>query len=154
LFAHITQKLMESTSQEASRILESLGWHIGISYDEKDGFCITDQALSAIRKYLEFSGGERFAIAIAVALAIGRVTHGAGNIRCLFIDEGFGALDQGHRKRIINDAIGKLIEIGSRDQVVVITHLKDMQAHFPNRVELKREGDHSALVSPIEDVLE
>jgi exonuclease SbcC len=154
LFASITQKLMESTSQEASRVLEGLGWHIGISYDEKEGFCITDQALSAVRKYIEFSGGERFAIAIAVALAIGRVTHGAGNIRCLFIDEGFGALDQGHRKRIINDAIGKLIEIGSRDQVVVITHLKDMQSHFPNRVELKREGDRSALVSPIEEVLE
>jgi len=154
LFADITRKLMESISQEAGRILESLGWHIGISYGEKEGFRITDQALSAVRKYTEFSGGERFAIAIAVALAIGRVTHGAGNIRCLFIDEGFGALDQGHRKRIINDAIGKLIEIGSRHQVVVITHLKDMQACFPSRIELKREEDHSVLVSPTEEMLE
>ena len=154
LFADITRKLMESISQEAGRILESLGWHIGISYGEREGFRITDQALSAVRKYTEFSGGERFAIAIAVAIAIGRVTHGAGNIRCLFIDEGFGALDQGHRKRIINDAIGKLIEIGSRDQVVVITHLKDMQACFPSRIELKREEDHSALVSPTEEMLE
>ncbi len=154
LFADITRKLMESISQEAWRILEGLGWHIGISYGEKEGFRITDQALSAVRKYAEFSGGERFAIAIAVALAIGRVTHGAGNIRCLFIDEGFGALDQGHRKRIINDAIGKLIEIGSRDQVVVITHLKDMQAYFPSRIELRREDNHSALVSLTEEMLE
>lgn len=154
LFAHITQKLMQSISREASRILEDLGWHIEIGYEEQDGFSITDQALSAVRRFVEFSGGERFAIAVAVALAIGRVTHGAGNIRCLFIDEGFGALDQGHRKQIISDAIGKLIEIGSRDQVVVITHLKDMQAHFPHRVELKREGDHSALVSPTEELFE
>ena len=154
LFASITRELMESIGQEASRILEDLGWHIGISYDEKDGFCVEDRALSAVRGFNEFSGGERFAIAIAVALAIGRVTHGAGNIRCLFIDEGFGALDQGHRKQIIDDAIGRLIEIVSRDQVVVITNLRDMQAYFPNRVELKKEGECSALVPPTEEMLE
>ena len=153
LFAHITQKLMDSIAQEASRLLDRLGWHIAINYDEKHGFSIQDRALSAVRKYAEFSGGERFAVAIAAALAIGRVTHGAGNIRCLFIDEGFGALDQTHRKRIINDAIGRLIEIGTREQVVVITHLRDMQAYFPNRIELVREVDRSALVSLSEEML-
>lgn len=153
LFALITQRLMESISLEASHILAELGWPIGIAYYDKHGFTIEDRALSAVRKYGEYSGGERFAIAIAVALAIGRVTHGAGNIRCLFIDEGFGALDQKHRKRIIDDAIGRLVEIGSRDQVVVISHLADMQAYFPNRVELRRDGDRSAPGLPTEESL-
>lgn len=151
LFAHITERLMESIGLEASRILDSLGWLIRITYDESSGFSVEDRALSATRAYKEYSGGERFAIAIAVALAIGRVTHGAGNIRCLFIDEGFGALDRKHRKRIIDDAIGRLIEVGTRDQVVVISHLRDLQEYFPTRIELRREGDRSALGSPEEE---
>ena len=154
LFASITHKLMESIGLEASRILESLGWYMAIGYDEQTGFSIEDRALGAVRSYSVYSGGERFAIAIAVALAVGRVTHGAGHIHCLFIDEGFGALDQSHRKRIINDAIGRLIEVGACEQVVVITHLRDMQAYFPNRIELKREDDHSVLAALTEELME
>jgi exonuclease SbcC len=154
LFASITHKLMESIGLEASRILESLGWYMAIGYDEQTGFSIEDRALGAVRSYSAYSGGERFAIAIAVALAVGRVTHGAGHIHCLFIDEGFGALDQSHRKRIINDAIGRLIEVGACEQVVVITHLRDMQAYFPNRIELKREDNHSVLAALTEELME
>jgi exonuclease SbcC len=152
LLALVTQKLMTSIATEASHILDELDWPIRLGYDDDSGFSIEDRALSASRQYKEFSGGERFSIAIAVALAIGRVTHGAGNIRCLFVDEGFGALDQKHRRRIIDDAIGRLIEIGTRDQVVVISHLTDLQDCFPSRIELRRDVDRSALALPSEEL--
>ncbi|MBV7336186.1 hypothetical protein KFU94_49720 [Chloroflexi bacterium TSY] len=139
LQAQITEKLIESIGQEASRILENLGWHMAVKYSKQSGFTVHDRTLGVSRTYKEFSGGERFAVAIAVAMAVGRVTHGAGNIRCLFIDEGFGALDTKNRGRIINEAIGKLIENQWRDQVVVITHLEDVKGYFPHRIELVRK---------------
>jgi DNA repair exonuclease SbcCD ATPase subunit len=131
-----------------------LGWPIEVAYREKEGFCIKHKTFgNVIRRYTEFSGGERFAIAIAVALAIGHVTHGAGNVRCLFIDEGFGALDVKNRGRITTDAIGKLIERGWRDQVVVITHLEDMKGYFPHRISLVRRDDCSCLASSEEELI-
>lgn len=149
----ITQNLMERIALEASHILQDLGWHMAIVYSKQDGFSVKDKNYDVVRQYKQFSGGERFAVAIAVALAVGQATHGAGNIRCLFIDEGFGALDANNRSRITTDAIGKLIEKGWRDQVVVITHLDDMKEHFPHRIELKKEDDYSVLVKPTEAFL-
>ena len=118
-----------------------------VKYDEKHGFQIKDRAAAVTRRYQEFSGGEQFAVAIAVALAVSGVTNKSGYVRCLFIDEGFGALDGKHRKRIIDDAIGKLVDRGMRDQVVVITHIEDMQEYFPHRIELRRKDDYSILVT-------
>lgn len=147
LMQQITNKLMYSISNEASRTLEKLGWHMSVEYEEKTGFQVKDRATSVTRHYQEYSGGEQFAVAISVALAVSRVTNKSSYIRCLFIDEGFGALDGKHRKRIVNDAIGMLIERGMRDQVVVITHIEDMQEYFPHRIELKRKDDYSVLVT-------
>jgi DNA repair exonuclease SbcCD ATPase subunit len=151
LRAQITEKLMESIGQEASRILASLGWYMSVAYSKKGGFSVHDRTHGVTRKYDTYSGGERFAIAIAIALAVGRVTHGAGNIRCLFIDEGFGALDTKNRGRIITEAIGKLIENEWRDQVVIISHLEDMKGYFPRKIELVRQNDCSMLATELEE---
>lgn len=147
LITQISNTLMQGIAQEATKILEELKWHIAVQYHATNGFEVEDQSAAVRRRYQEFSGGERFAISIAVALAASAATNKTSSIRCLFIDEGFGALDERHRKRIVNDAIGRLISRGLRDQVVVITHIQDMQEYFPNRIELRREDGQSVLVT-------
>jgi len=87
---------------------------------------------------------------VAVALAVGRVTHGIGNlpatVRCLFIDEGFGSLDAKNRESMVTTAIGGLIESRARDQVILITHVADLNESLAYHVSLEREGDHTRLV--------
>jgi len=123
-----------------------MGWCMSVAYgDGKNvGFYVKDERRGSIaRNYREFSGGERFAIAVAVSLAISRVTGGASRIGCLFIDEGFGSLDSGKRERIVANAIEPLVEQNLREQVVVITHLEDMKDRFPARISIRHTGDGS-----------
>lgn len=144
LLASITTRLMEGVAATATTILEELAWPIEVQYNKVAGFLLEDKTMATSRQYTEFSGGECFAVAISVALAIGTVTHRASNIRCLFIDEGFGTLDTKNRKKIVDDAIRNLIQSGTRDQVVIITHLEDIQ-NFPRNIVLSKEDDHSVL---------
>ncbi|MFQ5629552.1 MAG: SbcC/MukB-like Walker B domain-containing protein, partial [bacterium] len=150
LLASMTSQLMGSVAAKASSTLEDLGWPVALEYDRIGGFLLRDKTMATTRQYTEFSGGERFAVAISVALAIGTVTHRVGNIRCLFIDEGFGTLDTKNRKKIVDEAIKNLIQSGTRDQVVIITHLEDMQ-NFPRNIVLTKEDGFSVLAGQNEE---
>jgi exonuclease SbcC len=145
------RELMDQIADGASTFLKSMHLPVRITA-ENSRFCLHDERHAGdSRLYTEFSGGEQFAIAVAVSLAVGQVTHDAGSVRCLFIDEGFGALDSRNRGSIITNAISQLIQSQVRDQVVVVTHLEDLKAFFPERISLARDGDRSVLAPPSEE---
>lgn len=146
----LIEQIMQSIAEQATQIMGSMRLAIEIAY-RSGTFRLKDKRNSrAERRFQEFSGGEQFAISVAVALAVGRVTHGIGNlpaaVRCLFIDEGFGSLDAKNRNSMVTTAIGSLIESGARDQVVLITHVADLNESLAYHISLEREGDHTRLV--------
>lgn len=95
------------------------------------------------------SGGETFLASLALALALAEVvqTHAGGiKIPCLFIDEGFGSLDQETLEWAM-DALLKLQHSGRT--VGVVTHVEAMQRQLPIGVRVIKEDSGSRLEFPL-----
>ncbi len=108
-------------------------------------FKILDRSSSTVeRDYQLFSGGEKFMVALAMALAIGEVAGGTGQMDCLFIDEGFGLLDEDNRAVVAHEIVGNLINHGRRRQVIVITHMDDIRSAFPDTAQLNLVNEGNA----------
>jgi len=89
------------------------------------------------------SGGERFLVSLALALALSRMGGKGGLAGTLFIDEGFGSLDAGSLDLAIN-ALESLQSQGR--QVGVISHVEAMKERIPTRITvLKQGGGKSAI---------
>lgn len=95
------------------------------------------------RRYEMYSGGEAFRLNFAIRLALSQLlTQRAGaRLSTLVIDEGFGSQDTEGRQRLI-DAILTVSE--DFELILVITHLDELKAEFPTRLEVWKddEGSH------------
>ncbi len=151
LLRQIMHDALQEVTTIASTILEDWGQTTEVIVpDEALRFKILDRSSStAERDYQLFSGGEKFMVALAMALAIGEVAGGTGQMDCLFIDEGFGLLDADNRAVVAHEIVGNLVNRGRRRQVIVITHMDDIRSAFPDTAQLHlvNEGNATQLQS-------
>ena len=100
-----------------------------------------------VRPYELYSGGEAFRINFALRVALSKLLarRAGASLRSLFIDEGFGSQDSEGRMRLV-DAINAIRE--DFDLIVVITHIEELKAAFPVRIEIRkgREGSTYTVV--------
>jgi exonuclease SbcC len=93
------------------------------------------------RSTTSLSGGESFYISLALALGMSDVvSQEAGGIRLgtLFIDEGFGTLDQ----ETLDDVMGVIDEIGENDRVIgLISHVESLKQRISSRISVTKKGD-------------
>jgi len=89
------------------------------------------------------SGGERFLVSLALALALSRMGGKGGLAATLFIDEGFGSLDAGSLDLAI-DALERLQSQGR--QVGVISHVDAMKERIPTRIAVHKQGGGKSAV--------
>jgi len=93
------------------------------------------------RSTTSLSGGESFYISLALALGMSDVvSEEAGGIRLgtLFIDEGFGTLDQ----ETLDDVMGVIDEIGENDRVIgLISHVESLKQRISSRISVTKKGD-------------
>lgn len=93
-----------------------------------------------IRKVSTLSGGETFMVSLAMALGLAEMTRGTAEIDTLFIDEGFGTLDQDS----LEDVLDMLNQIQNRGLMVgIISHVKTLTDTLPVNllVQKKRDGN-------------
>lgn len=77
------------------------------------------------------SGGQRFRVAVSLALAIGKyASQDNRSIEAVIIDEGFGSLDQQGRREII-DQLHVLSQTLRR--IILVSHQEEFANEFPNR---------------------
>ena len=97
-----------------------------------------------IRDSVSLSGGEKFLVSLALSLALSAVVqarNGGIQLDTMFIDEGFGTLDE----HSIADALAVLqIMSSSRGYVGIISHVELLKENIPAGilVEKSREGSH------------
>ena len=89
------------------------------------------------------SGGERFLVSLALALALSRMGGKGGLAATLFIDEGFGSLDAASLDLAI-DALEGLQSQGR--QVGVISHVEAMKDRIPVRITVTKQGSGKSAV--------
>ncbi|MEX1235961.1 MAG: AAA family ATPase [Roseovarius sp.] len=98
---------------------------------------VDEDMAGEIRSTRSLSGGERFLVSLALALALGAV-GGSGTISgTLFIDEGFGTLDAGS----LDMAIDALEALQAQGRMIgVISHVQAMQDRIPVQIQIKSRG--------------
>ena len=80
------------------------------------------------------SGGETFLISLAMALALSDLTDGDRRIQSLFIDEGFGYLDDENLTQVLNTLNEHLKANGKR--VGVISHVSRLDEEFQTKIQV------------------
>ena len=90
------------------------------------------------RKVSTLSGGETFMVSLAMALGLAELTRGQAEIDSLFIDEGFGTLDQ----ESLEDVLDMLQQIQTRGLMVgIISHIKTLTNALPVNLVLQKKSD-------------
>ncbi|MGI9280167.1 MAG: SbcC/MukB-like Walker B domain-containing protein [Endozoicomonas sp.] len=82
------------------------------------------------------SGGESFLVSLALALALSDLVSHKTSIDSLFLDEGFGTLDQETLEMALN-ALDSLNASGK--MVGVISHVESLKERIPTRIEVMKE---------------
>ena len=128
------EKMAEGRFLLACRLLDSLGkrGEVGLDLD------VYSMETGKRRDIRTLSGGESFLAALAMALGMADVIQStAGNVRvdAMFIDEGFGSLDEDTRFR----AIQILQELaGSRSMIGLISHVPELKEQIDRKLVVTR----------------
>ena len=94
--------------------------------------------LNEVRTVHSLSGGESFLISLALALGLSSLSSNRMNVESLFIDEGFGSLD--------NDTLGVAMDALERLQtqgrkIGVISHVSEMTERIAVRISLTKTSN-------------
>ena len=99
---------------------------------------VDDAYTGRVRPVSTLSGGESFMAALALALGLSDVVQSyAGGIRLetLFIDEGFGSLDE----HALDAAIAVLAELRAHGRTIgIISHVRELKERLPDRIDVLR----------------
>jgi exonuclease SbcC len=91
------------------------------------------------------SGGETFLTSLALALGLADLAGKKTQIQTLFIDEGFGALDE----NALELAISTLEALQARGVLIgVISHIREMKERIGTQVQVLRQSDGFSIVIP------
>lgn len=97
----------------------------------------------SLRDVKTLSGGESFMASLSMALGLADVvqsTAGAISLETMFVDEGFGSLDDGARER----AIQILIELaGEKGLVGIISHVNELKEQIEYKLVVTKTGQGS-----------
>jgi exonuclease SbcC len=95
------------------------------------------------RKINTLSGGETFMVSLAMALGLSEMTRGQAEIDSLFIDEGFGSLDE----ESLGDVLDMLQQIQTRGLMIgVISHIKTLTNSISVNLVLNKKSDGTSTV--------
>lgn len=140
--SHASARLLEMSdgryalrSEEAQ--LQARG-RIGLGISVLDSF--TGQA----RPTQTLSGGERFLTSVSLALGLAdtiRARSGGVNLDAVFIDEGFGSLDE----ESLDRAISVLDRLRGARTIGIVSHVAELRARIPSRIEVVKGVSGSTL---------
>jgi exonuclease SbcC len=89
------------------------------------------------RDVLSLSGGESFKASLALALGLSdfiESSRGSVNLETIFIDEGFGSLDQDS----LENALGCLMDLNVSGRIVgIISHVSELKERIPRKITVK-----------------
>jgi exonuclease SbcC len=84
------------------------------------------------------SGGETFIVSLALALGLSDLAAGKQVIQSLFIDEGFGTLDE----KILDQAMTTLEQLQAQGKTIgLISHVKELRERIYCQIQLEPVGD-------------
>lgn len=100
-----------------------------------------------IRSATILSGGERFMISLALSLALSSLNRQDMNVDILFIDEGFGTLDETNLNSVMA-TLERLQEIAGQThrRVGIISHREELVDRIPVKINVRKKGEGRSIV--------
>lgn len=149
LQAKVVQTAQEAVKLYANETLAMLSdgrWQIELQEnDEKTELDILARDLSSpgapLREFAYLSGGEKFRVAVSLAVAIGQSILGGRTVDTLIIDEGFGALDKTNRELLVAELHRLSGEVLDGGRVIVVSHQEDVKEEFGRRYRISKNRD-------------
>lgn len=95
-----------------------------------------------VRSATVLSGGERFMVSLALSLALSSLNRPDMNVNILFIDEGFGTLDEKNLDSVMA-TLERLQEIAgqTRRRVGIISHREELMERIPVQIQVEKKGE-------------
>ena len=95
-----------------------------------------------VRSVTVLSGGERFMISLALSLALSSLNRSDMNVNILFIDEGFGTLDEKSLDSVMS-TLEKLQDIAGQTnrRVGIISHREELEERIPVKIQVVKKGE-------------
>jgi exonuclease SbcC len=131
-----TTRLMELSNNQYS---------LGLNATKTDFVVVDHINANEERPVRTLSGGETFLASLALALALGDdisrlASHGSARLDALFLDEGFGALDQDTLETVAS----AIEELGARGRMVgIVTHVAELADRIPVQFQVTKTGGSS-----------
>lgn len=100
-----------------------------------------------LRSATILSGGERFMVSLALSLALSSMNRRDMNVDILFIDEGFGTLDEKSLDSVMQ-TLERLREIAGENgrRVGIISHREELRERIPVKINVIRNGEGRSTV--------
>lgn len=147
-FARYAQSItLELLVELANKHLAELNPRYSLLKTGELGFHVVDNEFGEERRApRSLSGGERFLVSLALALALSGLGGRQTFADTLFIDEGFGTLDA----ETLDDAIDVLELLQSQGRNVgVISHVEAMKERIPTQIRVTKLGGGRSAVSVV-----
>ena len=117
------------------------------SYPDSLAIMVQDMEMGGeLRSASSLSGGETFLVSLSLALGLTSLNDENFNIDMLFIDEGFGTLDNESLDMVMN-TLENLHCLGRK--VGIISHVDTLKERIPAQIQLVREGKSASRVEII-----
>lgn len=112
---------------------------------------VYDDDVGKTRSTATLSGGEGFIVALALALSLGEVIqsrNGGITMDALFIDEGFGSLDQ----QALSRALDTLQAIEGKNRMMgIISHVTELEERLPYQLQVISQNGRSTVKYQLAD---
>ena len=97
----------------------------------------------ALRTTSTLSGGEKFIVSLSLALGLSSLASNRMSVKSLFIDEGFGSLDNS----TLNTVMNSLDQMQTQGRKVgIISHVQEINDRVSTQIKVEKEGNgHSKI---------
>ena len=106
---------------------------------------VFDSGTGKWRDVSTLSGGESFLASLSMALGLSDIVQdqsGETRLETMFIDEGFGSLDE----NALNSAVNLLVQLAGGDRLVgVISHMEELRNRIDSQIVVRKTGTGSEI---------
>ncbi len=136
------RKIIDRASEYLEKFTGTYTFELAKTTGSRDkDLVVLDRSTGQARPVSSLSGGETFLASLSLAFSVSDILSGNANLESLFIDEGFGSLDQEMRERV--SEILETIKTNVNKMVGIISHIPDLAERFEQRIVVEKFGDSS-----------
>lgn len=145
---HILRPLLDNANIYLSRITDRYALTCSPDNEQLAILVLDKYNRDQVRSVTVLSGGERFMISLALSLSLSSLNRPDMNVNMLFIDEGFGTLDEKSLDSVMA-TLEKLQEIAGESQrrVGIISHREELSERIPTKIQVLKKGEGRSVVS-------